>query len=209
MTGNKRKRSQEYGNQRSYLTGVSKSKKQRAEKIAKELKEAFSDCIKIEKSEYIYFTDLSAERLAEALFNHPAILKSVLSICNVAARAVERDLNLKNLNTYNPKLDKTSSSILAGYLKPFLPEKAAIVSLVDIDSVFYVDKEIRKTKGAWEKKIVTALNRFGKKSFRKRKFSREGVNYELDAASPEKGDIEIGIDIKRPLQNYDFSFGMC
>ncbi|MDP2661422.1 MAG: hypothetical protein Q8R28_11910, partial [Dehalococcoidia bacterium] len=42
-----------------------------------------------------------------------------------------------------------------------------------------------------------ALNSFGRSRFRKRKFEVDGEQFELDAASPESGDIKIGIDVKR------------
>lgn len=61
----------------------------------------------------------------------------------------------------------------------------------------FIDKEIRKTKGRWERAILKALNHFGAIEFRKRKFRVEGDQFELDAASPKKGPIQMGIDVKR------------
>ncbi len=187
----------EYGNQRAYLARVAAKREKRICKITDVLKEAFSGYIRREIAEFIYFSEISGEELAKAFFQYPEVLKPVLSLCNVAARALERDLDIKNLNTYNPRLNEVNASILAGYIKPMLPERTAIESLVEIDRIFYIDKEIRKEKGAWEKDILLALNRHGKQQFRKRKFNWKGDMFELDAASPEDGKIKVGIDIKR------------
>jgi len=186
-----------YGNQRKYLKRIAAKRKERNREISKALKEAFARHIHEETTEFIYFSEISAKELSKTFLKYPGILKPVLSICNVAARALERDLDIKNLNTYKPKLDETSASIIAGYIKPMLPERVALESLVDIDRIFYVDKEIRKAKGAWEKDVLVTLNRYAKQSFRKRKFNWKGDVFELDAASPERGKIKVGVDVKR------------
>jgi hypothetical protein len=73
--------------------------------------------------------------------------------------------------------------------------------------VEYIDKEIRKGKGRWEQKILEALNRFGGAQFKKRTFMAKKEIYELDAACPASGDIEIGIDVKRIEAKRDIRLG--
>ncbi len=140
---------------------------------------------------------MKAEDLAQAMLAYPLILKPILASCNIAARAIERDLGIKNLDTYTPHLTEDQVKIIAGYVKPFLPAYMELPTLGRIDQILYVDKEIRKGKGRWERQILEALNRHSQQVFRKRRFAVEGQEFELDAASPEKGDIEIGLDIKR------------
>jgi len=87
--------------------------------------------------------------------------------------------------------------VIAGYIKPFLPSYLEIPAISQIDRIAFIDKEIRKGKGRWEKKILESLDRFGSLQFHKRMFVAEEEQFELDAASPKSGDIKVGIDIKR------------
>lgn len=80
---------------------------------------------------------------------------------------------------------------------PFLPPYLEIPTFSQIDRVAFIDKEIRKRKGRWEKRVLEALNLFGSSQFHKRIFTAAGEQFELDAASPRSGDIKVGIDIKR------------
>jgi len=120
-----------------------------------------------------------------------------LAACNIAARAIERDLSIKNLDTYNPRLNQDQAKVIAGYIKPFLPPYLEIPALIQIDRVAFIDKEIRKGKGQWEKTVLASINKFGSLQFMKRMFVVEGEEFELDAASPQSGDIEVGVDMKR------------
>ncbi|HIE26642.1 TPA: hypothetical protein EYP66_05095 [Candidatus Poribacteria bacterium] len=169
----------------------------RQEAIEDVLRNAFSNFIEKREVDVIVFSSMTAFDLANAIVNHPLILKSLLAACNIAARAVERDLSIKNLDTYNPRLSEDQIKVIAGYIKPFLPSYLEIPTLSRIDRVAFIDKEIRKVKGRWEKKILESLNRFGMLQFRKRMFVAEGEQFELDAASPESGGVKVGIDIKR------------
>lgn len=101
------------------------------------------------------------------------------------------------MDTYNPRLNRDESTLIAGYIKPFLPNYLELSTLSNIDRTAFIDKEIRKIKGRWEKKIVASLNRSSRMRFRKRKFEVDNEGYEIDAASPEDGKIKYGIDIKR------------
>lgn len=140
---------------------------------------------------------MSASELAKAIIAYPVILKPLVSVCNIAGRAIERDLGIKNLDTYDPKLDSDKANLLAGYIKPFLPEYLAVSTLSQIDRIYFVDKEIRKTKGRWEKEIIKTLNKFSMDKFFKRKFQVDKEDFELDGAIPQKGKVKVGIDIKR------------
>jgi hypothetical protein len=86
---------------------------------------------------------------------------------------------------------------VAGYLLSFLPQYLEVPTLAQIDKISFIDKEIRKDKGRWERLVCEALNKFGKAAFKKRKFEAGGQLFELDAATPAKGDVQIGIDVKR------------
>jgi hypothetical protein len=76
------------------------------------------------------------------------------------------------------------SGRFAGYIKPFLPTYLEIPALVQIDRVAFIDKEIRKGKGHWEKKILESLSRFSRSQFHKRMFTADNEQFELDAATP-------------------------
>jgi hypothetical protein len=169
----------------------------RQEAVEAALKEAFSGFIERREVEVISFAGMSALDLAKAIAAQPLVLKPLLACCNIAGRAIERDLEIKNLDTYSPRISQDHAQVIAGYIKPFLPPYLELPALSQIDRVAYIDKEIRKGKGRWERLVLEALNRFGAATFRKRKFKVGGEEFELDAATPEQGDVEIGIDVKR------------
>jgi len=186
-----------YGSHQDYMSRVKADADLRQEAIETALREAFSGYIERREVEVVVFAGMSALDLAKAIQAQPPILKPLLACCNIAARAVERDLEIKNLDTYSPRLSQDHANVIAGYIKPFLPPYIELPALSQIDRVAYIDKEIRKGKGRWERLVVEALNRHGKRTFRKRMFLVGGEQFELDAATPAEGDIEIGIDIKR------------
>lgn len=186
-----------YGSQQEYLAWVQEDAAKRREAIAAELRAAFGSYIEWRQVEVVAFSDITVPELARALRAHPSILKPLLIACNVAARAIERDLDIKGLDTYAPSLTDQEADRLAGYLKPFLPPYLELPALVELDRVEFIDKEIRAAKGRWERAILDALNRLGPYPFKKRKFQVEGEKFEIDAASPPRGEIEIGVDIKR------------
>ena len=186
-----------YGSHQDYMGRVKAEADARQQTVEKALREAFARFIEKREVEVVVFSSMKAEDLAKAMLAYPLILKPILASCNIAARAIERDLGIKNLDTYTPHLTEDHVKIIAGYVKPFLPAYMELPTLGRIDQILYVDKEIRKGKGRWERQISEALNRHGQQLFRKRKFVVEGQEFELDAATPEKGNIEIGLDIKR------------
>jgi len=186
-----------YGSHADYMDWVKKDAKSRQRVIENTLRKAFSNFIEKREVEVIVFSNMTAFRLAEAIIAYPLILKSLLAVCNIAARAIERDLSIKNVDTYNPRLTNDQAKVIAGYIKPFLPSYLEIPTLSQLDKISFIDKEIRKGKGRWEKRVIESFNRFGNLPFQKRMFIIEGEQFELDAASPKSGEIKFGIDIKR------------
>jgi hypothetical protein len=187
----------EYGSHADFYERVSEPANQRALDVASGLSQAFSKHIEQEAVEVIVFGDLSALELADAIRAHPIILKPLLVASNIAARAIERDLDIKNVDTYLPRITKEQAQVIAGYVKPFLPAALSIPTLVYLDRTAFIDKEIRKGKGQWEKLVGEMINKLSGKQFRKRKFKNGQEVFELDAAFPQQGDILYGIDIKR------------
>jgi hypothetical protein len=189
--------SSEYGTHKDFIGSVEASANARQETIEKALKDAFSRHIEKREVEVIIFSSMTANDVSEAIFSKPEILKPLFASCNIAARAIERDLGIKNLDTYSPRLSRDQAGIIAGYIKQFLPSFLEIPTLTQIDRVYFIDSEIRKLKGAWEKNILAALNDWSETEFHKRTFVADGEEFEVDAATPLQGDIKIGIDVKR------------
>jgi len=188
----------DYGNQRNYVDKVIPLADARQEELEGALRQVFAKFIEKREVEVVVFERLSATELAEAILAKPMVLKSLLACCNLAGRAIKRDLKIDTIDTYSPTLSQTQAAALAGYLLSFLPPYLEIPTLVRVDRVAFIDKEIRADKGRWEKLICEALNKYGKAPFKKRKFTVGAESFELDAASPPKGEpVRIGIDVKR------------
>ena len=143
------------------------------------------------------FSEITAEELAVAFMKYPIIIKSVLSLANVAGRAIKRDLGF-DIDTYGKSISVEKANQLAGFVKPQLPKEMAIPALIQLDTYMWVDKELRANKGNWEITVTKSLNDHALVRFRKRHLKNGENVYEIDAAYPpdDKG-IEIGIDIKR------------
>jgi hypothetical protein len=186
-----------YDNQRTYMSKVLPAAEQRQKEIEQELRSAFGRYIETREIEVVIFERMPATELAKAIHKHPRILKALLAACNLAGRALKRDLKIDNIDTYDPALTEAQANAVAGYLLSFLPSYLEIPTLTRIDLISFIDKEIRKDKGRWEKLVCEALNSFGDAPFKKRKFETGGQDFELDAATPPKGPVAIGIDIKR------------
>lgn len=187
----------DYGSHTDFMTWVQADAQERQQLVEQSLHEAFSTFIEIREVAVIVFANVSAADLARALIKHPLILKSLVATCNIAARAIERDLAIKNVATYAPRLTSEQAHIIAGYIKPFLPSYIEIPALSTLDRVSFIDKEIRKRKGRWEGKITTSVNKYSGLHFKKRTFVVEGDLFEIDIAYPATGEIDIGIDVKR------------
>lgn len=186
-----------YDSHADYMDWVKTDAAARQGEIYEALINAFGPFIEGREVEIINFSAITAMELAAAIEGYPRILKALLACCNVAGRAIERDLDIRGIDTYEPRLTEPKCAAIAGYLKPFLPQEISVPALSELDRFFFVDKEIRARKGRWERSILQSLNELSRMTFRKRKFEVSGEYFELDAAAPETGAIEVGIDIKR------------
>jgi hypothetical protein len=193
----------EFANHAVRMSWVLPDAKDRRSVVADELRRAFAAYIETRATEWIRFDMVTAEALAKAFLEHPTVVKPITAICNIAGRAIRRDLGF-DVNTYRPRLTTSQASQLAGYVKPFLPPGMAVPAIEAVDDWFYIDKEIRSYQGRWEGLITASLTRRTGKTFKKRKFtitdsvSGELLEFELDAALPATGEpIMVGVDVKR------------
>ena len=186
-----------YDTHADYMGWVKADAEARQTAIAAALTEAFAHFIEKREVDVVNFSAMTVMDLAAAIQAHPTVLKALLVCCNVAGRAIERDLDIRGIDTYEPRLGEAKAAAIAGYLKPFLPQEAPVPALCELDRFFFVDKEIRARKGRWERMILTALNQQSRLVFKKRKFDVAGESFELDAAAPETGPIEVAVDVKR------------
>jgi hypothetical protein len=187
----------DYGSHSDFMSWVENSAPQRQESVKTSLRRAFEEYIEVQQTEFILFGRITAADLASILEAHPEVLKPLILLCNIAGRAISRDLGIRNLNTYKPKLDTIQAAAVAGYIKPFLPPAVAIEALTELDRVQWIDKEIRRLKGHWEDLVTRALTARSGRRFKKRKFVANEEEFEIDSASPVKGTIEIAVDVKR------------
>jgi hypothetical protein len=193
-----------YGTHADFLDMVRESATKRAEEVQAELREAFARYVREEPVLVIQLADINVFELSEILKQHPLVLKPLVIAANIAARAIERDLGIANVDTYNPDLSPEQAAAIAGYLKPFLPATVALPTLVKLDQVEYVDKEIRALKGRWETRVTNALSRAGNRQFAKRRIDVQGEGFEIDAAFPSVGEVQFAVDIKRVEARRDF-----
>ncbi|SEM74764.1 hypothetical protein [Paenibacillus sp. OK076] len=185
----------DYSNHREQVAKVAGVIERQGE-IEVTLIKAFEANLIYKEVPFINFGNITAAELAEVFINFPILVKPLITVVNVAGRAIVRDLGI-NIDTYKGRLTVSSASILAGYIMPMLPNELAIPAICELDRWFFVDKEIRKNKGNWEKTVLDAININSRVSFIKRKFTYEEKEYELDAATPITGTFSVGIDIKR------------
>jgi hypothetical protein len=192
------KSEREYATQADYAEWVREPAKARSVNVIASLRKAFSDVIHKEEVEIVVFSGLTVGELADKLMSYRLILKPLLVASNLAARAIERDLGIKNLDTYDVRLSREQAFSIAGYIKPFLPESLPLPTLAELDRVMFADKEIRKIKGQWEKMVTRSLNSYANVVFTKSKFQHNDQIFELDAAARDaSGDIIHAVDIKR------------
>lgn len=83
----------EYGSQVESVSRVTASADERSQAVDAALRAAFAAAIRLESLEVIDFRALTVMDLGRALESHPVILKPLLAVCNVAGRALERDLS--------------------------------------------------------------------------------------------------------------------
>jgi hypothetical protein len=188
----------EYASQADYSEWVREAAEKRVTEVTASLRKAFSDVIHKEEIKIIVFSDLTSQELAERFMKHHLILKPLLAASNIAARAIERDLGINNLDTYRPRLSSKEALAIASYIKPFLPDSLPIPALAAIDRAMFADKEIRKIKGQWERMVTQAINSHANAVFKKSQFQRADEPYEIDAATKDSlGNITYAVDIKR------------
>jgi len=188
----------EYTTQADYASWVKKTSQERVKRVSASLREAFKDFIQKQEVDIVIFSEITVKQLALRIEKYPYILKPLLLASNIAARAIERDLGIKNLDTYETHLDQKNAFAIAGYTKPFLPDSLPLPTLTEIDRIMFEDKEIRKIKGQWEKMVVESLNIRANYTFKKSKFLHGDHSFELDATAVNKsGTITYAIDIKR------------
>lgn len=186
-----------YDSHADYIEWVRRDADARSAEVRASLVRAFAKFVELREIEVINFSSMTALDLAAAIQAEPSILKPIMACCNVAGRAIERDLDIRGLDTYVPRLSEVQAAAIAGYLKPFLPQELAVPALSELDRFCFVDKEIRARKGRWEQTIVESLNAQSRYTFKKRRFEVGEEAFEIDAAAPETGRIEVAIDIKR------------
>jgi hypothetical protein len=188
----------EYASQANYIDWVREAMETRLVEVTAALREAFGNIIHKEEVEVVVFSGLTALELADKLNAYPIILKPLLLASNIAARAIERDLGMRNVDTYGARLSREQALSIAGYIKPFLPESLPLPALAELDRVMFADKEIRRTKGQWERIVTGALNSCASVVFKKSKFQHNDQEFELDAAARDtSGNVAYAVDIKR------------
>lgn len=188
----------EYSTQADYEEWVREATRDRVVSVTASLREAFKDYIHKEEVDIVIFSDVTVKQLANKIVSYPLILKPLLVATNIAARAIERDLGIKNLNTYDTRLAQEHAMPIAGYIKPFLPDSLPLPTLVELDRIMFGDKEIRRIKGQWEKLVIESMNSCVDVVFKKSKFQHSGQVFELDAAAKSSsGEIIYAVDIKR------------
>jgi hypothetical protein len=188
----------EYATQADYAEWVREATRDRVVDVTASLREAFKHFIHKEEVDIIVFSDVTVKQLADKIVNYPLILKPLLVATNIAARAIERDLGIKNLNTYDAYLSKKHAFTIAGYIKPFLPDYLPLPTLIELDRIMFEDKEIRKIKGQWETMVIQNLNSCVNLVFKKSRFKHNNQVFELDAAAKARsGEIAYAVDIKR------------
>jgi len=82
-----------------YIGWVRAEAETRHAAIVAAMTEAFAPFIERREVDVINFSAMTAMDLAEAIQAHPIILKSLLACCNVAGRAIQRDLDIRGIGT--------------------------------------------------------------------------------------------------------------
>ena len=177
-----------------YLQDVQPGREERCARIAALVRSTMPTRLERRQREVVVLAGMSAPELAAALVAAPELLKPFLAACNMGGRALRKDLGIE-LDPYRPKLDEQIAARVAEFLLPALPEEITLDALLALDLYQFVDSEIRKAKGSWEKQILSRLVARGLDA-KKRRFEVSGEAFELDIAVPSKGPIVFGVDVK-------------
>lgn len=186
----------EYSSHKDYIGWVEADANEREAGLLELLNSAFKKHITQEPIPVIDFSSIETDELAGIIESEPAFLKPLTALCNVAGRALKRDLGL-GVDTLKPKYKPGEAKKIAEYIAPFLGAKYPVPTIATVDRIQFIDKEIRAHKGRWEKGILESLNKASTRVFKKRKFTVDTDSFEIDAASPISGKILVAVDVKR------------
>jgi hypothetical protein len=177
-----------------YLKDVAIRREDRRNRLADLVRSALAKHVVRRECDVVVLAGVSVGELAAALQAAPGILKPLLAACNMGGRALRKDIGIE-VNTYEPRLDGATAQQIAEMLLPSLPAEISLDALLALDLYQYVDSEIRKAKGSWEKQILNRLVAKGIAA-RTRRFEVAGDSFELDIAVPPDGPIDFGVDVK-------------
>lgn len=119
-----------YGTHTDYIGRVDEEVRSRRREVETALKRAFAGFLETRSVDVIIFSSVGVMDLADALRSHPIILKPLLTVCNVAGRAIERDLQI-------------TAKFAAVIYYPFIDEHINIQSRLKskkIDGVFFASE---------------------------------------------------------------------
>ena len=169
--------------------------KTRAEKIKAELAIALKDYIIPAKCRFVDLSSITPEEVGRIIFEHPLSLKPLMALSVIGGRAFDKDLNIKNVDTYQPRLNELEAKEIGKYLLNLLPKEFLLETLVQVDRVQFIDKEKRKIKGRWEEDIRKMLTQETGFAFVK-KMITVGKRYEIDAAYFKDSYLKYAVDVK-------------
>jgi len=101
-----------YDSHADYMGWVKADADARAVEVRDTLIRAFAKFVEVREIEVINFSAMTALDLAAAIQAEPNILKPLMACCNVAGRAIERDLDIRGLDTYVPRLSEVQSAAI-------------------------------------------------------------------------------------------------
>ena len=163
------------------------------------LAHAFEGVLVTEPTDWVRFDLMDAAELAAIPRTSPGIAKGLLEACNLASRALERDLGIQ-VNLYRPTFSAQESVKLAGLLLGRLPARLPLATLTALDRRAFVDKQLRAEAGNWERRVLDALNHLAAEHrFAKHKLKGADGTFELDCAAfhARSGSLAGAVDVKR------------
>ena len=102
-----------YGTHADYMAWVKEDAEKRLSTVEAALRKAFSGFIEKREVDVIVFSGMTAFDLAAAIVGYPLILKPLLAACNIAARAIERDLSIRNVIIAHESMEIRQASLQA------------------------------------------------------------------------------------------------
>jgi hypothetical protein len=193
-----------YTTEIDYYRSVAPLAEERSREIEAELSIAFKGYFTSDESKLIDISSLTPEMFAEILIRHPKLLKPFSVLAVVAMRAFEKDLGIRNVNTYKPHLSEQQALKISKYLLEQIPKRFCLDTIRELDRNQFIDKEKRKLKGSWENGIIETLVEKTGLKFTKTRIIVVGEEYEIDAAYFEGLNLKYAIDIKKIGSRRDF-----